>query len=51
MAVKPRDLAGSARLKWKYLIYGGVVHKVSSEDDVYAIFDKINSEKRVVYEA
>jgi hypothetical protein len=51
MAVKPLELAGSPKLKWKYLIYGGLVHKVESEDDVSALFDKINSEKRVVYEA
>ena len=51
MAVKPLELAGSPRLKWKYLIYGGQVHKVSSDDEVHALFDKINSEKRPVYEA
>jgi hypothetical protein len=51
MAVKPLELAGTPRLKWKYLIYGGQVHKVSSDDDVHALFDKINSEKRPVYEA
>jgi hypothetical protein len=49
MAVKPLELASSERLKWKYLIYGGLAHKVSSDDDVHAIFDKINAEARVRY--
>jgi hypothetical protein len=49
MAVKPIELASTDRLKWKYLIYGGLVHKVSSDDDVGMIFDKINAEKRPVY--
>jgi hypothetical protein len=50
MAVKPLELASSPRLKWKYLIYAGQVHKVESDDDVAALFDRINSEKRPVYE-
>ena len=45
------ELASTPRLKWKFLIYGGLVHKVSSDDDVAALFDKINAEKRPVYEA
>jgi hypothetical protein len=49
MAVKPLELASSERLAWKYFIYGGLVHKVSSEDDVHALFDKINAEDRVRY--
>lgn len=49
MAVKPLELASSERLKWKYLIYGGTVHKVSSDDDVHALFDKINAEDRIRY--
>jgi hypothetical protein len=51
MSVKPLELAGTPRLKWKYFIYGGMVHKVNSDDDVGALFDEINSEKRIVYEA
>lgn len=51
MAVKPLELASSPRLKWKYFIYGGMVHKVSSDDDVHHLFDKINAEKRYVDEA
>lgn len=51
MAVKPLELASTPRLKWKFLIYGGLVHKVSSDDEVGALFDKINAEKRPVYEA
>jgi hypothetical protein len=49
--VKPLELASTPRLKWKFLIYGGLVHKVSSDDEVGALFDKINAEKRPVYEA
>ncbi len=45
MAVRPSELAGSAALKWKYLIYGGKVHKVSSEEEVNALFDQINIER------
>jgi hypothetical protein len=51
MAVKPLELASSPRLKWKYLIYGGQAHKVTSDDDVSALFEKINAEPRPVYEA
>jgi hypothetical protein len=51
MAVRPLELASSPRLKWKYLIYGVQVHKVTSDDDVSALFDKINAEPRPVYEA
>jgi hypothetical protein len=49
MAVKPLELASTDRLKWKYFIYGGLVHKVSGDDEVGALFDKINSEKQPVY--
>mgnify|MGYP007039563527 CR=1 FL=1 len=50
-SVKPLELAGTPHLKWKYFIYGGMVHKVNNDDEVGALFEKINSEKRVVYEA
>ena len=43
MAVKPSELAASTRLKWKYLIYGGEVHKVSSEEEVNAFYDDVNA--------
>jgi hypothetical protein len=49
MAVKPRELAASPKLKWKYLIYGGKAHKVSSEDDVSEIFEQINKERKGWY--
>lgn len=45
MAVKPLELAASRALQWKYLIYGGKVHKVSSEAEVNALFDRINIER------
>lgn len=45
MAVKPRELAASPALNWKYLIYGGKVHKVSSEAEANELFDRINIER------
>ncbi len=45
MAVKPRELAASPRLKWKYLIYGGKAHKVSSDEEVEELFRRINVER------
>lgn len=49
MAVKPRELAGTSRLKWKYLIYGGEVHKVSTDAEVNEIYDRVNADKRPWY--
>lgn len=46
MAVKPSEIAGSAQLKWKYLIYGGMVHKVSTEQEVNDFYDSVNAGKR-----
>lgn len=46
MAVKPRELAASPNLKWKYLIYGGQAHKVSSDEEVDEIFKRINEERK-----
>lgn len=46
MAVKPRELAASPKLKWKYLIYGGKAHKVSSDEEVNEIFKKINEDRK-----
>jgi hypothetical protein len=46
MAVKPLELASSQRLKWKYLIYDGLVHKVSSDDEVHEMYDRINDQRR-----
>ncbi len=49
MAVKPRELASSPKLKWKYLIYGGEAHKVSSDEDVQEIFERINADRETGY--
>ena len=49
MAVKPLELASSERLKWKYLIYGGEVHKVSTEQEVNDFFDKVNADRHGRY--
>jgi hypothetical protein len=45
MAVKPRELASSPKLKWKYLIYGGKAHKVSSDEEVDELFRRINVDR------
>lgn len=45
MAVKPRELAACRALQWKFLIYGGKVYKVSSEEEVNDLFDQINIER------
>ncbi len=45
MAVRPLELAASPLLQWKFLIYGGKVHKVSSEEEVNILFDQINTER------
>lgn len=45
MAVKPRELAASTRLQWKYLIYGGMVHKVDTEKEVNDFYDAVNSDR------
>lgn len=44
MSVKPSELAATPRLQWKYLIYGGMVHKVASKPEVIAFFDAVNSD-------
>ena len=49
MAVKPRELAASPKLAWKYLIYGGKAHKVSSEEEVHEIFEQINKDRKNWY--
>jgi hypothetical protein len=49
MAVKPRELAASSNLAWKYLIYGGKVHKVSSEEEVHEMFEQITKERKNWY--
>jgi hypothetical protein len=46
MAVRPLELAESEKLKWKYLIYDGLVYQVSSDDEAHALFDRINDERR-----
>ena len=45
MAVKPLELASSAKLKWKYFIYGGQAHRVCSDEEVCDLFDRINAER------
>ncbi len=49
MAVKPRELAASPKLKWKYLIYGGKAYQVSRDEQVEEIFERINAERKTWY--
>ncbi|WP_125461855.1 MULTISPECIES: hypothetical protein [Rhodomicrobium] len=51
MAVKPLELASSERLKWKYLIYDGLVYQVSTEQEVGEIYDRINDNRRANHAA
>ncbi len=46
MAVKPSELAETPKLKWKYLIHEGMVHRIESNDDVNAFFDRIRCKHR-----
>ncbi len=46
MAVRPLELAASERLSWKYLIYDGLVYKVSSEQEVDEIYNRLNDKRR-----
>jgi hypothetical protein len=45
MAVKPLELAMTERLAWKYLIYDGLVHQVSSHDEVEEIYRRLNDKR------
>jgi hypothetical protein len=51
MGVKPKELAASESLKWKYLIYDGLVHQVSSEAEVNDIYDRINDKRQTNHAA
>jgi hypothetical protein len=46
MAVKPLELASSQRLNWKYLIYDGLAHKVTSDGEVDEIYSRINDHRK-----
>lgn len=46
MGVRPIELANSDRLAWKYLIYGGEVHKVERTDEVDALLVRIREQIR-----
>ena len=51
MAVKPIELAATDRLSWKYLIYDGLVYEVSSDQQAYEIYDRINDQRRSNHQA
>lgn len=46
MAVKPRELAESPKLKWKYLIHQGMVHKIENNHDVNTFFAGVRAKHR-----
>lgn len=51
MAVKPLELAATPRLKWKYLIFDGLVYEVSSDEEVEEIYGRINDKRRTNHAA
>jgi len=44
MGVRPLELAKTDRLDWKYLVYGGMVHRVDSTEEVDALIKRIRKE-------
>jgi len=46
MGVRPIELARSDRLSWKYMIYGGMVHRVETTDRVDTLMARIRKEAR-----
>lgn len=48
ITVKPRELAESDKLQWKYLIHGGKAYRVRSNQDVNSFFKEIRATDRLV---
>ncbi|MFP3921734.1 MAG: hypothetical protein ACLFU3_08530 [Dichotomicrobium sp.] len=46
MGVRPLELAETDRLAWKYLVYGGVVHRVDTTEDVDTLVAQIRKDAR-----
>ncbi len=46
MGVRPLELAQTDRLAWKYLVYGGMVHRVDSTDHVDTLLKRIRKEAK-----
>jgi len=46
MGVRPLELAKTDRLAWKYLIYGGMVHRVDNTEQVDALLKRIRKEAK-----
>ena len=46
MGLRPLELAQTDRLAWKYLIYGGLVHRVDSTEQVDALIKRIRRESK-----
>jgi len=46
MGVRPIELARSDRLAWKYLVYGGEVHRVSGTEEVDDLLARIRKERK-----
>jgi len=47
MGVRPLELAQTDRLAWKYLVYGGMVHRVESTDEVDALIKRIRQDGKI----
>jgi hypothetical protein len=46
MGVRPIELARSDRLSWKYLVYGGEVHRISEAEQVDDLLAQIRKERK-----
>jgi hypothetical protein len=46
MGVRPLELAQTDRLSWKYLVYGGMVHRVDSTEQVDVLIERIRKEAK-----
>lgn len=46
MGVRPVELAQTDRLAWKYLVYGGMVHRVESTEQADALLKRIRKEAK-----
>ncbi|RIA47555.1 hypothetical protein [Dichotomicrobium thermohalophilum] len=46
MGVRPLELAKTDQLGWKYLVYGGMVHRVDSTEQVDALLKRIRNQAK-----
>jgi hypothetical protein len=46
LSIKPRELAETPKLKWKYLVHNGMVHKAESNEDVNRFFKHVEAKHK-----